>query len=688
MGKEKLNIAIYGLSLATQEVLTQLDNKYNVIGLLDGYRQSGTIYGKPIISMDQAIENNVKVIVVVARPSSRRIIVNRICEKCREHNIKLVDERGKDLLESHSHNMTYVIESGGSKEELLEKIERSQIISFDIFDTLITRTVLYQTDVFELVEQRIDSKYGQSFGFCEKRQRIERELSQTGTPTVYDIYKELEEQIELSKEELAEIREWEWQIEQQVIIPRYEMCRIFQYALEHKKKVYLVSDMYYPREQLKVLLTKLGIEGYEEIFVSCDYGTAKGQQLFQILKDVAQGESYLHIGDNYLTDVKAAERNGIEGFWIRSGLDLFETINWSERFAECSSLADRIKLGMFVSRVFNCPFALANTRLEIKEPEEMGYLLLAPIISQYCIWLYNTLMQKQESAILLGARDGYLLKRLLDELLDRVGEDNLNTIYFLISRISAVNAGIACEQDIICLAERAFNGSLKEVLQTRFDLGQEKVKSIERDEAITVEAILKYKDAIIERASVNRENYLKYIDTLGLDRKKVAFFDFVSTGTCQASLEKIMNQKMCGYYFIRVDGDTPEKRLLNVTSFYDDEEVRKEGGIYQDYFVLENILTSPMPTLKGFDGEGKPQYAREVRAEEDISFIMAVQDGIVEYFKQYMDVIQSVKLEGSKKCAENLLSLIHSIPIANDIFQQLIWDDNFYSRKIMMKDLL
>ena len=187
----KQKIAVYGLSSSTQEILPELMNQYHIIGLLDGYRQSGTIYGKPIISMEQAIENNVEAIVVVARPGSRRIIVNRIREICREHNIKLLDERGNDLLESHSHNMTCVIENGGTKEVLMEKLEQSEIISFDIFDTLITRTVLYQTDVFELVEQRMIARYGHGYEFCNKRQNIERELSQTGTPTVYDIYKEL-----------------------------------------------------------------------------------------------------------------------------------------------------------------------------------------------------------------------------------------------------------------------------------------------------------------------------------------------------------------------------------------------------------------------------------------------------------------------------------------------------------------
>ncbi len=687
MCKEKQNIAIYGLSPATQEVLTQLDNKYNVVGLLDGYCQSGNLYGKPIISMEQAIENNVEAIIVVARPGSRRIIVNRIREICEQHNIKVYDIHGNSLLESASKNKISNVIAGVMKEELLKRIEENEVISFDVFDTLITRAVLYPTDVFELVEQRIVLKYGQGYEFGRKRQEAERELSLTGTPTIYDIYKKLERILGLNELQLKEILEIELQTEMQLLAPRYDMCHVFKYALEQKKKVYFVSDMYYPAECLKTFLDKLGITGYERLLVSCDYGTTKGMELFQRLKEIEGDTRYLHIGDNYLSDIISAKRHGIEAAWIRAGIDLFESYGWSERFAECSDLVDRVKLGMFVSRIFNSPFVLSEKELAIKKPEELGYLFFAPILSQYCIWLYSKLKQNDDSCLLLGARDGFLLKRLLDGLLSNVEEKHIKNIYFLISRVCAVNASIVQEKDVKALAEIAFFGSLKEVLQLRFGLWEEDLTEITDEEEITIEAILRYKDVIIRRALKNRANYLSYIGSLNVG-ERVSFSDFVSTGTCHLALEKIMNQRIKGYYFMKVKVDDQGKEMLDVDSFYGAEEDQENKRIYEDYFVLENILTSPMPSLLRFEENGNPLYVNESRTKQEIEFVMQVQEGIVEYFKQYLSILPQSDMEKDKKCSELLFELLHSISIDNEIFRLMEWDDNFYSRKSKVKDLM
>lgn len=680
-------IAIYGLSISTQGLLEQLENEYDIVGLLDGYRQSGNLYGKPIISIEQAIENNVEAIVVVARPGSRRIIVNRIREICEQHNIKVYDIYGNSLLASASKNKISNVIAGVKKEELVKLIEENEVISFDVFDTLITRAVLYPTDVFELVEQRIVLKYGQGYEFGRKRQEAERELSLIGTPTIYDIYKELEKVLGLNEVQLKEILEIELQTEMQLLVPRCDMCHVFQYALGQKKKVYLVSDMYYPTECLKMFLDKLGITGYERLLVSCDCGTTKGMELFQRLKEIEGDTRYLHIGDNYLSDIISAKRHGMEAAWIRTGIDLFESYDWSERFAECSDLADRVKLGMFVSRIFNSPFVLTEKDLVIKQPEKLGYLFFAPILSQYCIWLYSKLKQNDDLCLLLGARDGFLLKRLLDELLSNAEEKNIKNIYFLISRVCVVNASIVQEKDVKALAEIDFCGSLKQVFKLRFGLLEEDLAEIKDEEEITVEAILRYKDVIIKRARKNRINYLSYIGSLNVG-ERVSFSDFVSTGTCHLALEKIMNQRIKGYYFMKVKADDQEKEMLDVDSFYRAEEDQESKKIYEDYFVLENILTSPMPSLLRFEENGNPLYVNESRTKQEIEFVMRVQEGIVEYFKQYLSILPEPDAEKDKKCSELLFELLHSISVDNKIFWLMEWDDNFYSRKSKVKDLM
>lgn len=689
MSNKKPAIAIYGLSPATQELLEQIGDQYDVVGLLDGYRQEGTLYGRKIISLNEAVQKKIEAIIVAARPSSRRIIVNRIREICGKNKIALYDENGNDLLAAPSERVAASVRSGITREELCAKIDQSDVISFDIFDTLVTRTVMYPSDVFALVEQKMLKKYGRSFEFYMERQAAEHLLSQRGVPTIGDIYNELENRVDLSKEELREIQTWEWETDQQVIVPRDDMCEMLRYALKQRKRVYLVSDMYYSAAQLVEILSELGIVGYEKLLVSCEYGTTKEQELFQILKAEAKADRYLHIGDHYRADVKSAERNGIAGVWVKSGLELFEEMYWSETFAPFTGLAERVKLGMFISRMFNSPFVSKKGSAVIKSPQDLGYMIFAPVLSDFTLWLYRELKGK-DTTVLFAARDGWLMKELFDRLLNCFPDEavSIQTVYFLTSRISAVGAGLFREQDVLQVAAKGFNGTLGELLKARFALSEEEIEPEDWGAPIGKKAILKYVDCILKHSEENRKRYLKYIGGLKLDERELVFFDFVSSGTCQAGLEKIMRRKMRGCYFIRIMDEENEKKRLQVSPFFGPKEDGRTGGIFEDFFVLETILTSPDPSLKGFDAAGAPEYLPESRSPEEIVFIRQVHEGIVQYFEQYIGIVQPVDNCVSQKCSEELLELLHKVPIENEIFQRMVYEDSFYARKVRMKELM
>ena len=88
-------IAIYGLGTETEKVLAEMGQAFQIIGLLDGYREDGMLYGKKIISMAEAVTDQVELILVVARPGSCKAITKRIGQTCIQHGIVLMDVRGK-----------------------------------------------------------------------------------------------------------------------------------------------------------------------------------------------------------------------------------------------------------------------------------------------------------------------------------------------------------------------------------------------------------------------------------------------------------------------------------------------------------------------------------------------------------------------------------------------------------------
>lgn len=87
-------IALYGLGVETQKALKVLKTDFNIIGLLDGFQEEGSLYDCPIVSLKNVIERGVKLIVVVARPGSCKAIARRIGDKCIEEFCESGKRRG------------------------------------------------------------------------------------------------------------------------------------------------------------------------------------------------------------------------------------------------------------------------------------------------------------------------------------------------------------------------------------------------------------------------------------------------------------------------------------------------------------------------------------------------------------------------------------------------------------------
>ena len=124
-------IAIYGLSNVTKKVLDQISKEISIIGLLDGYKEDGELYGLPIISIEKAIQEGVELILVVARPGSCKAIAQRIGKTCSEHQIELLDIRGNDLCNPKQIVYHFQNVNGITKKQLWQKIEPYSVISID-----------------------------------------------------------------------------------------------------------------------------------------------------------------------------------------------------------------------------------------------------------------------------------------------------------------------------------------------------------------------------------------------------------------------------------------------------------------------------------------------------------------------------------------------------------------------------
>lgn len=209
-------------------------------------------------------------------------------------------------------------------ETIKNEIEKYKIISFDLFDTLVLRKVLFPQDIFKILDMVVNERYGlRDFRYI--RLNVENEIrnqSDLEDINIDDIYMEIGRRY--PEIPIDEIKALEYKIELENIIPNPYIKQIFEYA--KMKDIWIITDMYLPKEFLEEILEKCGYNGYKKIYISGEIGKSKasGALYKHILEEnsVAISE-WMHVGDDYHRDVNVPRALGITAAYVRSPRDWF-----------------------------------------------------------------------------------------------------------------------------------------------------------------------------------------------------------------------------------------------------------------------------------------------------------------------------------------------------------------------------
>ena len=197
----------------------------------------------------------------------------------------------------------------------------SDYISFDIFDTCLTRSVAYPTDVFRLMAPNIAELAGVliSQRWCEdfvwarvRGESLARSRNPSGEIDLSAIWKIVKAILNLPENDYEAI-ELAWEDRVSVAIPSAK--REVQAARSAGAKILFLSDMYLPSSFINSLLKKHEFfQNGDFLFVSCDYNATKASgRLFPLVVErlATSPERILHIGDNPSSDF----HNAITAGW-------------------------------------------------------------------------------------------------------------------------------------------------------------------------------------------------------------------------------------------------------------------------------------------------------------------------------------------------------------------------------------
>ncbi len=74
----------------------------------------------------------------------------------------------------------------------------------------------------------------------------------------------------------------------------------------------------------------------------------------------------------------------------------------------------------------------------------------------------------------------------------------------------------------------------------------------------------------------------------------------MAKGTTQMYLQKLFAQHIKGFYFLQLEPEFMADKGLDIEPFYSDEE-KNSSAIFDNYYILETILTALFPQLEEFD---------------------------------------------------------------------------------------
>jgi len=293
------------------------------------------------------------------------------------------------------------------KQEHIDKIKNADVVSFDLFDTLLARPFLFPRDLWIYVEKN------------HKYENFSSERAKSDVGRCVDIHQQYENMPEHLKNALDD----ECNAELDFAVPIDNNIEMFNLAKQLKKTCIIATDMYLPKSLIEKMLKKIGVIGYDKLYLSNDVKTVKSDgTMFDMILHDFPNKKILHIGDNQTSDFEIPLRHKIEAIHTRKMHDSFLcehpfVLKWLQ------------KHNTYENRTIAAVLSIAYAKTKHEQKQTFSYwkklssVVGTMIVMSYVQFILNILKQKKLSCLLFIARDGYILKKIIDKQL------KIKTIY-------------------------------------------------------------------------------------------------------------------------------------------------------------------------------------------------------------------------------------------------------------------
>lgn len=537
-------------------------------------------------------------------------------------------------------------------EEFADELLKYDIISFDIFDTLIFRPFSSPRDIFNVLAIEMEyARFPEIRVEAEEKLR-EKHVEKNGEITIYEIYQWLYEMYGIE-------HRWgqrEIELELEFCEPNPYMLEVYNILCSKSADIIAVSDMYLPYDKIKRMLEKCGFVELNEIYISCEMNCNKrgGDLQKRVATLKGKYKSYVHVGDNYANDIRDSKKIG----WNTVYYEKNKIRGEKYRPQGDSSLTKSLYMGIVNNR-------LHASNEKLSPQYEHGYVYGGILTCGYCEWLNELAKREKIDKFLFVSRDGNIINQVYNRFYGEV-----KTEYVYVSRNALYQADFEyflpdyLNDMIYSRAHGTYK--IKEVLkQTGLDMLTPLLKeySLEENELlketnyeVLKEIIIINKEKISEEWIEHKNAAKKYISSLVNPNEKACFVDVGWNGTgyriFKHLADKVLqqNSNMIGALI----GTCRRKEVQQLVSankifvyaFSYDKNLEwlrfYKPGVHS--ILIEYLFSAPLPSLISYCmDEDEVRFEFSEIDEVNRKYSQDIQKGILDFAEKYNQITCNYK---------------------------------------------
>lgn len=489
------------------------------------------------------------------------------------------------------------------------------VLSVDVFDSLITRSVAQPSHVFAALEQELVTSASSPEeellfqGFARARvfaERRARETKARSAPyadvTLDEIYTEIRRELCISFADSNRIAGREMALEVELARAVPHAVRAITRAREAGVRVIAVSDNYMSSSQLLSMFDSAGVHGFtpDDVFVSCELGGTKanGHIWPTVLRRIdTPVHRIVHVGDHEEADGDAASKAGIT-------VVIDDRMNKSHRFP-----------------INTTPSVLTHSRLEASVRDQlsesqwdahqvMGGTTAALIVCAQIKSLDEALQRDPNARVYFAARDGFLAHQVWNDV--RVSQGKPRAEYLHVSRSVLWRTSpnfkpsrLIGPRETLTLARLAHRLEMPELVNMVDDADADTMLTAEQ----AWDIIEKHRAAVDAVTARHRGLAVQYVRSKGLLEPGRHFIvDLGWTGSSLADLAALVQAESGGEavvegLFLGLYWDATHIRTrfpMHTFATNDMAIGHQQRALLASHAVIEALITAPQGSVVGY----------------------------------------------------------------------------------------